>query len=143
MHQEPDIKRAVRDMKTEEKFPEKRLYKLLLGVLKVIPMLLAISAMAGMFFDFFGLDGSAFSFFGGVSLLPLMFIYLASYVFRFCEYHRMFLHYVVANNLLTFVDYFFGVPISNEGLLMLHLLLIGLFLFLVLYFYKKEKCCKQ
>lgn len=104
-------------------------------------MLLALSAMTGMFLDFFGMDSSIFSFIGGISLLPLIFIYLASYVFRFCEYHRMFLHYVVANNLLTYTDYYVGIPISDKSLFMVHIILIGIFLFLVLYFYRTERCC--
>lgn len=112
-------------------------------MLKVIPMLLALSAMIGMLLDFFGKDSSIFSFIGGVSLLPLLFLYLASYVFRFCEYHRMFLHYVVANNVLTYADYYVGLPIDNATLFMIHVFLIGVFLFLVLYFYRKERCCKR
>ena len=129
-------------MKMAEKLPERNLYKVLLVVLKIIPMLLSLSAMLGMLLDFFGLDSSFLSFFGGVSLLPLLFLYLASYVFRFCEYHRMFLHYVVANNVLTLADYYFGLPVDNAVLFMMHVLLVGLFLFLVLYFYRKERCCK-
>ena len=122
-----------------EKYPERNLYKILLLLLKIIPMLLALSAMLGMFFDFFGIDSSLFSFIGGISILPLLFLYLASYAFRFCEYHRMFLHYVVANNILTFMDYYIGLPISNTSLFMIHIFLIGVFLFLILYFYKHEK----
>ena len=133
----------VQDTRKVERFPEKSLYKLLLVVLKVIPMLLALSAMIGMILDFFGKDSSIFSFIGGVSLLPLLFLYLASYVFRFCEYHRMFLHYVVANNALTYTDYYIGLPIDNATLFMLHVFLIGIFLFLVLYFYRREKCYKR
>ena len=106
-------------------------------------MLLALSAMIGMLLDFFGKDSSIFSFIGGVSLLPLLFLYLASYVFRFCEYHRMFLHYVVANNILTYSDYYIGLPIDNAALFMIHVFLIGVFLFLVLYFYRRERCCKR
>lgn len=93
--------------------------------------------------DFFGGDSSAFSFIGGVSLLPLLFLYLASYAFGFCEYHRMFLHYVVANNLLVYADYYIGLPFSDRGLFAIHIAVIGLFLFLVLYFYRREKCCKK
>ena len=133
----------VQDIKVEAKFPERRVYKVLLGVLKVIPMLLALSAIIGMLLDFLGIDGSGLSFFGGVSFFPLLFIYLASYAFRFCEYHRMFLHYVVANNVLTLTDYYIGLPISNTTLFMAHILLIGLFLFLILYFYRREKCCRR
>lgn len=126
-----------------ERFPERRMYKMMLGLLKVIPMLLALSTILGTLFDFFGLDASAFSFVGGISFLPLMFLYLSSYVFRFCIYHRMFLHYIVANNILTYADYLFGIPISTISLFSVHLVLIGIFLFLVLYFYRREKCCRQ
>ena len=106
-------------------------------------MLLALSAMTGMFLDFFGIDNYIFSFFGGVSVLPLAFIYIASFVFGFCVYHRMFLHYVVANNVLTYIDFTVGIPIDNYMLFCMHIFLIGLFLFLVLFFYRKERCCKR
>ena len=129
-------------MKAEEKCLERRVHKLLLVALKIIPMLLALFSMVGMLLDFFDVDASLCSFIGSVSLLPLIFLYLASYAFRFCEYHRMFLHYIVANNVLVYVDYYVGIPISNRGLLIVHMLLIGIFLFFVLYFYKKEKCCR-
>lgn len=114
----------------------------MLVALKVIPMLLALCAMLNMFFDCFGIDSRILSMLGGVSFFPLLFLYLVSYVFEFCVYHRMFLHYILANNILIYVDYFFGLPISNKSLFMIHILLIGVFLFLVLYFYRREKCCK-
>ena len=126
-----------------EKFPERRVYKLLIGTLKIIPMVLAITTMTGTLFSFFNINPSVLSFMGSVSLFPLIFLYLASYAFRFCIYHRMFLHYIVANNILVYADYFFGIPVSNISLFMIHSVIIGLFLFLVLYFYKREKCCRR
>ena len=129
-------------MTTEERYLERRIYKLMLGVLKVIPMLLALLAIANMLLDFIGINITILSLIGGVSLLPLAFIYLASYVFRFCEYHRMFLHYVLVNNILTYIDFYISIPVSILCLFVIHVILIGLFLFLVLYFYRKEKCCK-
>lgn len=130
-------------MEKEGKYPEKRIYKILLIVLKVIPMLLALSAMLNMFFDFLGLNSYIFSYIGGISVLPILFIYLASFAFRFCRYHRMFLHYTLVNNILTYIDYSFGIPISDYSLFMIHLFFIGLFLFLVLYFHRREKCCRR
>lgn len=65
------------DTRMEEKFPERSLYKLMLGSLKVIPMLLAALAILNMLFDFAGIDSSFLSMLGGVSILPLIFIYLA------------------------------------------------------------------
>lgn len=129
-------------MAVAEKLPERRAYKVMLGLLKVIPMLLALSAILGMMLDFFGIDNYIFSLIGGISFFPLLFLYIISFVFRFCLYHRMFLHYVVANNVLTYYDYYIGMPISDAGLFMVHMFLIGLFLFLILYFYRKERCCR-
>lgn len=108
-------------------------------VLKVIPMLLAFCAILNMLFDFFGMDSGIFSVIGGISILPLLFLYLASYTFCFCVYHRMFLHYVLANNLVTAFDNYIGIPVDNVTLFMIHLILVGVFLFLILYFYKHEK----
>ena len=141
---EPDKDQSLNpNTRKVERFPERKLYKMMLGLLKVIPMLLALSTILGTMFDFFGWDASLFSFVGGISFLPLLFLYLSSYVFRFCVYHRMFLHYIVANNILTYTDYLFGIPISTISLFSIHLVLIGIFLFLVLYFYRREKCCRQ
>lgn len=131
------------DIIMEEKYLERRAHKILLILLKVIPMILALSAMTGTMLDFFCIDSSILSFLCGVSLVPLIFLYISSYVFRFCEYHRMFLHYIVVNNALVYWDYFIGVPVSTRGLFKIHIFVIGLFLFLILYFYKKERCCRQ
>ena len=129
-------------MTVEERLLERRTYKLLLGMLKVIPMLLAFLAIVNTMLDFLGVESSVISMFGGISVLSLAFLYLASYVFRFCIYHRMFLHYILANNTITLLDYYIGIPIDTFNLFILHVVLIGLFLFLVLYFYRKERCCR-
>lgn len=106
-------------------------------------MLLTLCAVLNMLFDFFGIDSGFLSLLGGVSLLPLLFLYLASYVFQFCAYHRMFLHYILASNILVWIDYYVGIPVSDRVLFMIHILLVGVFLFLVLYLYRREKCCKR
>ena len=125
-----------------EKSIERRTYKLMLGMLKVIPMLLAFLAILNTMFGFLGIDCSVISMLGGISLLPLVFLYLVSFVFRFCIYHRMFLHYILLNNTLELIDYYVGIPVDTFELFVIHVILIGLFLFLVLYFYRREKCCR-
>ena len=126
-------------MDVEERLARKRLYKVTIGVLKIIPMLLSFCVVLNMFFDFFGIDSGIISTIGGISFLPLLFIYLASFAFGFCRYHRMFLHYIVVNNVLTMADYYVGLPVDNVSLFMVHIFLVGLFLFLILYLYKHEK----
>jgi hypothetical protein len=115
------------------------LHKSLLLFLKVIPMLLALTAITNTFLSYFGIDLVILSYIGGVSILPLAFLYLASYVFRFCEYHRMFLHYVTLNWILNIIDYYIGIPVSNKSLFLLYMVMTGVFIFLILYFHQKEK----
>ena len=103
-------------MAARDRGASRRLYKLLVGALKVIPMLLTLCAVLNMLFDFFGIDSGFLSLLGGVSLLPLLFLYLASYVFQFCAYHRMFLHYILASNILVWIDYYVGIPVSDRVL---------------------------
>lgn len=115
----------------------------MLGALKIIPMLLALCEATNTLFDLLDVYIPAFSLLGGTSFLALGFLYLVSYVFKFCVYHRMFLHYVLINNTICTIDYFVGIPVSYLVLICIFIVNFCVFLFLVLYFYRKEKCCKQ
>lgn len=121
----------------EESLSSKTLYKLFLGFLKVIPMVMAGLFLLNTVLSYFGIDYSIISYLTGVGLIPWLFIMLASYTLRFCEYHRMFLWYIVVNNVVCWVDDNYGLPVSDRGYLVLHFIIAGLFLFLVLYFHQK------
>lgn len=121
---------------------QKRLNRLTIGTLKVIPMLLALVSLLNSTLSFFGIDLMILSYIGCTSLLSLAFLYLASYCFGFCEYHRMFLHYVVINDLLSIYDYHIGIPISDIGLFLIHIILTGIALYLILYMHQKQKHVK-
>ena len=123
----------------EVKNIDKRWYKVTLGLLKVIPMLLALCDILNTVTCLLGLDIYIFSYIGGVSFLTLTFLYLVSYVFRFCIYHRMFLHYVLVNNIISTLEFTVGLPVSFLELCCIFSVNAGIFLFLILYFYRKEK----
>lgn len=125
-------------MAVEERLRNKTLYKLELYLLKVIPMLLALIAFLNTVLSYFDIDLVIWFYIGSVSLLPLIFLYMSSYVFKFCEYHRMFLHYVVVTNVLNVYDYYVGIPISDRELLVLHMIIAGISLFVILYLYVKD-----
>lgn len=55
-------------------------------------MILALTALVNAILSYFGID--LYILIGGVSIFTIIFLYLSSYVFKFYEYHRMFLHYV-------------------------------------------------
>ena len=101
-------------------------------------MLLALTALLNTLLSYFDIDVPLLSYIGGISLLPLLFLYLSSYVFKFCEYHRMFLHYVSVNWILNIIDYYWGIPVSNKSLFLLYMVITGIFLFLILYYHQKE-----
>lgn len=123
----------------EEKSINKRWYKVTLGLLKVIPMLLATCDALNTLTCLLGYNFIILSFIGGVSFLTLAFLYLVSYVFRFCIYHRMFLHYVLVNNIISTLEFTVGLPVDFLGLCCIFSVNFCIFLFLILYFYKKEK----
>lgn len=123
----------------EERRIDKRWYKVTLGLLKVIPMLLATCDALNTLTCLLGYDLVVLSFIGGVSFLTLAFLYLVSYVFRFCIYHRMFLHYVLVNNIISTLEFTIGLPINFLGLCCIFSVNFCVFLFLILYFHQKER----
>ena len=127
----------------------KDIYKIGLFFLKILPMLMAGLYLLNTILSYFYIDLSIISYIAGVGILPLIFLYIASYMFRFCSYHRMFLHYIVLNDILCWTDYTYELPISNWDYLVLHMIVAGVCLFLVLYIKKrdarlfKKDCCKD
>jgi len=119
-------------------------YKLLLGFLKVLPMLLAICNCANTYLSFYGLDAPILSYIGGISFTGWLFIYIAAIVFKFCIYHRMFLYYVLFNNFFTIYEFQYGIPLSDAAFIRVYSFITGIFLFLILFYYRREKlCCKR
>ena len=109
--------------------------------LKILPMIMAGLYWLNTVLSYFDLDYSLVSYLAGVGLIPLIFIFIASYAFNFCNYHRMFLWYIVANDIICWVDYNFELPISNWNYMVLHSIVAGVFLGLILYM--RQKCRKK
>ena len=117
----------------------KDLYKIELYLLKVMPMLLAAIYLINTVLSYYDIVLPALSYIGGLSFIPLLFMYISSYVFRFCSYHRMFLHYIVINDLINLIDYYYTLPISDWELFILHMSIAGISLFIILYLYVKSR----
>ncbi len=131
--------RKERNINAEVSLNSKTLYKLFLGFLKVIPMIMAGLFLLNTVLSYFDIDYSVISYLAGIGLIPWLFIMLASYTLKFCEYHRMFLWYILVNNIVCWIDTNYGLPVSDRGYLILHFILAGFFLFLVLYFHQKYR----
>ena len=114
-------------------------HKLFLGFLKILPMVIAGLFLLNTVLSSFDIDWPIISYIASVGLIPWLFIMGASYLFHFCEYHRMFLWYVMVNNIICWSDQEFHLPISDWNLFILHIIVAGVFMFLVLYYHQKCK----
>lgn len=124
------------------------LYKVFILMLKYIPMIIALIYILNTILSYFYIDIPVLSNIAGISILPWLFMYIATVVFKFCLYHRMFLWYILVTDLLNIVDYYLTIPIKDLELLMIHSGITGVFLFIILFLYVKShkrpsiKSCK-
>ena len=93
------------------------LYKIMIYLLKVLPMLMAAFGFLNTALSLCGIDAPLISFISGLSLLPLLFFWFSSYVFKFCEYHRLPLYYILIIDILNWIDYRYGFPMDNRSML--------------------------
>ena len=128
----------------EEKRLNKTLYLIEIKLLKFIPYLTALFYVLNTILSYFNIDCSMFSILAGHSIISILFMLLSSYVFKFCEYHRIPLYYMIVTECINLYDWYIGIPIENKEILILHLILAGITMFVILYLHLKsrsnEKC---
>lgn len=120
-------------MEKEEHLKSKVLYKILLYSLKIIPMILSGIILMNTILSYIGIDLSLFPYI--TTFLLLGFIYIAARVFRFCNYHKMFLHYISLNMILNIIDYEVGLPLNDRELFCMYMIITGVSLFVILFMY--------
>ena len=131
----------VTPINAEEKLKSKALYKIELYLIKVIPVIISAIYVLNTALSYFDIDWPIISYIASAGIVPWLFIMMASYLFHFCEYHRMFLWYILVNNLICWTDQEFHLPISDWNFFILHIIIAGIFMFLVLYYH--QKCRKK
>lgn len=112
-------------------------YKAFLIILKSIPIIWALFILLSTILRCFWIKTYIFNVLCGVSILPIIFIYIASYVFQFCEYHRMFIHYIVVVSSFRLYDMFN--PIESINLFITLMIITFIFMIITLYKYLKDK----
>ena len=111
-------------------------------VTKFIPHISALMYMIYTLFQFADIDTFILGYIIDYSILPWLYIYLVSFVFKYCYVHRLPLYYILINEILTTSDYYLNIPISDIKLLLIHLLLIGSLIFGYSIYYFKYKLKK-
>ena len=122
-------------MDVEARCLRSKQYKLLLVLLKYIPILISLVYVLNTFATYVGIDIPAANNIAGMSLLTWIFVYIVTIVFKFCIYHRMFLYYILIVDIINIIDYYIGIPISDFQLLMLHSIITGISIFIILFLY--------
>ena len=100
---------------------------------KVLPMIIAAIYFLNSTISFFYGNDIPLNYLGGVSLLPVLYLYFASYTFKLCEYYRMYLHYIVVINIINIYDYYIGIPIDDISMYLLCVLLTTITMFIIIY----------
>ena len=108
---------------------DKSLYKLEIFTIKTIPIVLALICFLNTLLCYLGIDLLILAYIGGVSFLTIGFLYLSSYVFKFCSYHRMFLHYITIVNIISYIDMEYEIPLSNFSYESIFTIYFHLFIF--------------
>lgn len=115
---------------------ERDKYKLFLLVIKVIPMLMAFIFFLNTFLSYFSIEIKAFNYIANIGFLPIIVFYALSYLLHFCEYHRIFLHYIVIVNTLSVYDEYYRIPVDDFTMFKIYNIITIVSLFLILYFKK-------
>ena len=88
-------------------------HKSYLILTKYIPHILAIFYALYTLLGCLGIDAIPISYIVHVSLLPGIYMYFTSVIFRFCYVHRLPLYYIGVNELVTVSDYYLNIPLSD------------------------------
>ena len=126
----------------ENSLRSKYLYKIVLYLIKVTPIVISVAYLLNTILSYFYIDLPIISYLTGVSLVTILFLYATSVTFRFCFYHRIFIHYISLNWILDAIDYNIGIQISNRSLFLVYIIITGIFLLIILYGHCKKNSIK-
>lgn len=109
----------------------KTLYRIVLYSVKVIPMVVSGIYLMNTVLSYFNIDLELFSYV--VQFLFIGQMYATSFAFKFCAWHRMFIHYILIILILNIIDYHIGIPLSDKGMFTLYIIIATICMFLMLY----------
>lgn len=119
------------DIAVEESL-NKHLYRAVLYLTKTIPVIISGIYLVNTVLSYMYIDIAALSYI--VQFLFILYMYITSFAFKFCKWHRMFIHYILVILILNIIDYHIGIPVSDKGLFLLYIILTSAFLFTIIYY---------
>lgn len=124
----------------------KSMYKATLYTLKILPMVMAFAYLLMLCCFNYAPKYVVIPHLLGTVFAPLIFIYITSYVFKFCAFHRLFIHYYTFITILNVSDHYLHPYIDVSVVTFLHdgatLIFLITAIIMYIYKYKRDKCMK-
>lgn len=107
------------------------LYKIELICLKFIPYLLTLLYVIHTILMKFGIYSQILSTLCSMSVLPLIFIWISSYTFKFCWKHRLPIYYITAITLFNYITLLFNITTLVYNIAFWIFLIVGIIILAV------------
>ena len=101
-------------------------------ITKITPILIAFIHLINEIVGFLGFNDIPLNYISGISLIPIIYLYYTSYVFKLCSYYRMFLHYAVTINIINTIDFYIGFPFDDIQYIIFHIIVTLVFMFIII-----------
>lgn len=128
----------------EDTLKSKNMYKITLILLKTLPVIMVCAYFLMLICFKYLPSYVVIPHLLGTVAAPLAFIYITSYVFRFCAYHRIFIHYYAFINVLNVSHHYFANVFNPVIVDYIHHTGTVIFIIVasIMYFlkYKKDQC---
>jgi hypothetical protein len=130
-------------VKSQSKKKSKVLYSLTVFLVRVLPMITSLAILLNIIFscncngEICSIIPTVLSNIFGISFIGILTLFILSRTYKFCAYHRMFIWYIFVNHVLMIYDCIFVIPLKYNNLIVMYLIIAGIFLFIILYLYRK------
>ena len=120
----------------EEKLKSNLQHKSYLLLLKYLPHLIAVLLMIYTLLQFANIDAIIIGYI--ITYILIGYVFICSIVFKFCYVHRLPIYYYILNEATSVIDnYIIQIPVSEKGLLGIHLTFIGIIILCYTRYYLK------
>lgn len=112
--------------------------RIFLIVIKWIPFIMSLLIVLNLIFDLIGIPTIIFSILGDSSLITVLFILLASFLFQFCIYHRLFIYYILLYDIISWLDYIFIFDLNSKLFISISIIIFVIICIVALYLHIKD-----
>jgi hypothetical protein len=112
--------------------------RIFLIVIKWIPFIMSLLIVLNLIFDLIGIPTIVFSILGDSSLITVLFILLASFLFQFCVYHRLFIYYILLYDIISWLDYIFIFDLNSKLFISISIIIFVIICIVALYLHIKD-----